>query len=73
MGFLQQEYWSDLPFPPAVDRVLSELSTVTRPSCVALHGMAPGFIGLSKPLCCDKAVIHEWVQIVTRYKSRLFS
>ena len=59
--------------PSSVDHVLSELSTVTRPSWVALHGMAHGFIGLCKPLCYDKAVTHEWVQIVTRYKSRLFS
>ena len=36
-GFLRQEYWSGLPFPPPVDHVLSELSTVVHPSCVALH------------------------------------
>ena len=29
MGFYQQEYWSGLPFPPPVDHVLSELSTIT--------------------------------------------
>ena len=32
--------------------MLSELSTMTRPSWVTLHGMAPGFTEL------DKAVIH---------------
>ena len=41
-----------LPFPSPVDHVLSELSTVTHPSWVALHGMAHSFIDL------DKAVIH---------------
>ena len=40
MGFSRQEYWSGLPFSSPVDHVLSELSTMTRPSCVALHGMA---------------------------------
>ena len=49
-GFLRQEYWSGLPFPSLVDHVLSELSTMTRPSC--LHGMARSFIEL------DKAVVH---------------
>ena len=35
MGFSRQEYWSDLPFPPPVDHILSDLSTVTRLSWVA--------------------------------------
>ena len=35
-----------------MDHVLSELSTMTRPSWVALHGMAHSFIEL------DKAVVH---------------
>ena len=48
MGFSRQEYWSGLPFPSSVDHVLSELSTVTRLSWVALHGMAPSFIELDK-------------------------
>ena len=52
MGFWRQEYWSGLPFPSPVDHVLSELSTMTRPSWVALHGMAHSFIEL------DKAVVH---------------
>ena len=40
MGFSRQDYWSGLPFPSPVDHVLSELSTMTRPSWVALqwHG-----------------------------------
>ena len=52
MGFSRQEYWSGLPFPSPVDHVLSELSTMTCPSWVALHGMAHNFIEL------DKAVVH---------------
>ena len=52
MGFSRQEYWSGLPFPFPVDHGLSELSTMTRPSWVALHGMAHSFIEL------DKAMVH---------------
>ena len=52
LGFLRQEYWSGLPFPSTVDHVLSELSTMTHPSWVALHVMAHSFIEL------DKAVVH---------------
>ena len=59
MGFSWQEYWNDLPFPPPVDHVLPEPSTVTCPSWVALHGMTNSFIELCKPLHEDKAVIHE--------------
>ena len=52
MGFSWQEYWTGLLFPPPVDRVLSELSTMTCLSLVALHGMAHSFIEL------DNAVVH---------------
>ena len=52
MGFSRQEYWSGLSFPSAVDHVLSDLSTMTHPSWVALHSIAHGFIEL------DKAVVH---------------
>ena len=52
MGFSRQEYWSGLPFPSPVDIILSELSAMTRPSWVALHGMVPSFIVL------DKGVVH---------------
>ena len=41
--------WFAIPSP--VNHILSELSTMTHPSCVALHGMAHRFIEL------DKAVI----------------
>ena len=51
MGFSRQEYWSGLPFPSPVDHILSGLFTMTRPSWVALHGMAHNFIEL------DKAVV----------------
>ena len=52
MGFSRQEYWSGLPLTSTVDHVLSELSTMTHLSWVALHSMAHGFIKL------HKAVIH---------------
>ena len=52
MGFSRQESWSALPFPSPADHILSELSTMTHPSCMALHGMAHIFIEL------DKAVAH---------------
>ena len=48
MGFSRHEYWSSLPFPSTVDHVLSELSTMTRPSWVALHGMDHSFIELDR-------------------------
>ena len=35
MGFSRQEYWSGLPLPSPVDHILSDLSTMTRPSWVA--------------------------------------
>ena len=50
IGFSRQEYWSGFPFPSPVDHILSDLSTMTRPSWVAPHGMA-NFIEL------DKAVV----------------
>ena len=52
MGFSRQEYWSGLPLPSPVNHVFSELSTMTCPSWVALHGMANSFNEL------DKAVVH---------------
>ena len=52
MGFSKQEYWSGSLFLSPVDHVLSELSTMTHLSWVALQGMAHSFIEL------DKAVIH---------------
>ena len=51
MGFSRQEYCSDLPFPSPVDHILSDLSTMTHPSQVALLAWL-SFIDL------DKAVVH---------------
>ena len=50
--FSRQEYWSGLPFPSLVDRILSEFSTMTHPSWVALHSMAHSFTE------GDKTVVH---------------
>ena len=52
LGFSRQEYWSGLPFSSPMDHILSELSTMTHPSWVALHGMAHSFFEL------DKVVVH---------------
>ena len=54
MGFSRQEYWSGLPFPSPVDHILSDLSTMTRPSWVAPQAWL-GFIEL------DKSVVLVWL------------
>ena len=36
MGFSKQQFWSGLPFPSPVDHILSDLSSMSRPSWVAL-------------------------------------
>ena len=48
MVFSRQEYWSGLPSPSPVDHILSELSTISCPSWVALHDMAHSLIELDK-------------------------
>ena len=48
----RQECWSGLPYPSPMDHILSELSTITCPSWVALYGTAHSFIEI------DKAVVH---------------
>ena len=53
MGFSQQLYRSSLPFLPPVDSILSEVSTMTHRSWVALHSMSHSFIELHKPLHQD--------------------
>ena len=50
MGFARQEYWSGLSFLSPVDHVLSELSTVTHPPWVAIHGVVHSFTELRKPI-----------------------
>ena len=59
MVFSRQKYQKGWPFPPPVDHILSELSSMTCPSWVALQGLAHNFTELCKPLHYDKAVIHE--------------
>jgi len=60
LEFSQQIYWGNgLPFPPPVDHILSELSTMTCTAWISLHGMAHSFIELCKPLHHNKAVIYE--------------
>ena len=66
MEFSWQEHWSGLPFPLPVGHILSELSTMTRPSWGALHHMAHSFTELCKPLHHGKAVIHEGENICSQ-------
>ena len=54
MGFSRQ---NGIPFPSPVDHVLSELSTMTRLSWVALHGMAHSFIELDQVVVCVISLI----------------
>ena len=54
IGFSRQEYWSDLPFPSPTDHILSDLSTMTRPSSVAPWAWLR-FIEL------DKALVLVWL------------
>ena len=58
-GFPRQEYWSGLPFPSPVEHILSELSTMTHPFWVALHGMAHSFI-----VCVDFSHTTTWISCV---------
>ena len=51
-GVLKARILKCVPFPSPGDHIFSELSTMTHPSWVALHGMAYSFIML------DKAVVH---------------
>ena len=51
-GVLRARMLKWLPFPCPVDHSLSDLSTMTCPSWVALHGMAHSFTEL------DKSVVH---------------
>ena len=61
MGFLWQEYWSGLPFPPPVDHNLSELFSMSHPSS---HSLAHSFI----ELC---TVMHNCASYATFVMTRL--
>ena len=50
MRFSQQVFWGGLPFPPPVDHILSQLSTMACLSWVALHSMVHSFTELHRPL-----------------------
>ena len=65
-GFSREECWSGLPLPPGVDHILSELSTTTWLSWVALHAMVHSFIEL------DKTVIHMIFLELTPKRDVLF-
>ena len=50
MAFSRKEYWSGLPFSSPVYNVLSEISTMTHLSWVAVYVMAHSFIELDKAM-----------------------
>ena len=54
MRFSQKIYWNGLPFPPPVDHVLSELSTMTHLPWIVLHSVAHSFTELCKPVYHNK-------------------
>ena len=58
-GSLSKNTGLVLPFLPPEDYILSELSTMTCPSWVALHSMSYTFIELCKSLHHDNTVICE--------------
>ena len=51
MEFSWQKVYSGLPFPPPVDRDLSELFTMTHLARVPLRDLAHSFLELHKSLC----------------------
>ena len=57
MWISRQEYWSGLPFPFPVDHILSDLSTMTRPTWRP-HRSVLSFIEL------DKAVVLMWLDLL---------
>ena len=58
-GILVARILEWLAIPSFKHYVLSELSSVTCLSWVALHSMARSFIELCKPLLHDRGMIHE--------------
>ena len=63
-GVLKARMLKYFAIPFSVDHILSELSTMTCPSWVALNGMAHRFIDSCKPLCHNKPVTHEGEKVI---------
>ena len=53
-GILQQDYCSDLPFPPPVNHILSELFAMTHPSWAALQSMPHSLFELHSPFAMTR-------------------
>ena len=71
MGCSRQVHWCVLPFPPPVDHILSELSTMNKWSCVALRGMVHSFKELSSPFATTRLWslslwIWRWLMTITQ-------
>ena len=77
-GVLHARILKWLPFPSPMDHVLAELSTMTHPSWVALHGMACSFIELKKfsvhvlPKPSLKAFEHNLTTLQNEHKCTVF-
>ena len=67
MGFSRQEYLSGLPFPSPVDHILSDLSTMTRPSWVAPRAWL-SFIELDKAVVLNQIPYNYTVEVRNRFK-----
>ena len=61
MGFSRQVYWRGLPFLSPMDHVLSELSTMTHLSWVALHRMVHSFTELCNELRQTLLLVRDMV------------
>ena len=60
-GVLLSRILEWVSFPPPVGHIFSEHFKWPCPSWMTLQGMAHNLIGLYKPLCHEKALIHESV------------
>ena len=71
VGFSRQEHWSGLPFLSAVDHIVSELSTMTHPSWVALCGMAHSFLSYTRLWSCDQFHLFYGIVILSLWWIRI--
>ena len=65
MGISRQEYWSGLLFPSPVYHILSDLSTMTQTSLMALHSTAHRFFELELYVCMN-TYVHIYMERDTK-------
>ena len=68
MGFSRQEYWSDLAFPSPVDHILSELSTMTRPS--ELVTMTRQYCSVKSNIAQEPGMLSPWIKANWKWSNR---